>query len=335
MNGTIARSARRDGLRLRIHELTPIKETREDYEAIRLQILELFRKEIYLPLVEEFALPKTTLIKNSLSDLVDAIRSGRIQFYRGRFTGKFNSTLSRELRRIGAEWDRKQGSFAVPQSKLPADIRIAIAASEDRFRRMAAAINKRLAEMSPAEIAGKINFEKHFDSTLFKTDKKFQKSIEGITVAPQLTKEGRARIAAEYSNNMQLYIQDFAEKEITELRNRIQERSFAGFRFEGIKKEIQDSYGVSVNKAKFLAKQETSLLMTKFKQVRYQAAGVNDYKWGCVAGSAGHEVRPMHKALEGKTFQWNNPPVVNKKGERKNPGQDYGCRCFAIPLVKF
>jgi hypothetical protein len=41
----------------------------------------------------------------------------------------------------------------------------------------------------------------------------------------------------------------------------------------------------------------------------------------------------MHKALDGKRFKFSEPPVVNKKGERRNPGGDIQCRCVAIPVI--
>lgn len=101
---------------------------------------------------------------------------------------------------------------------------------------------------------------------------------------------------------------------------------------------IQDSYDVSANKAKLLALQETSLLMGKFKQVRYADSGVQEYRWGCVAGTKNHPVPPWHKALEGKIFRWDGPPITSKLGEpvhRSNSGEDFNCRCFARPIVRF
>ena len=63
----------------------------------------------------------------------------------------------------------------------------------------------------------------------------------------------------------------------------------------GLKNEIgaiQKSYGVTANKAKFLARQETKLLTTTLKEVRYVDAGVTKYKWKSVTGTAAHPVRP-------------------------------------------
>ena len=43
--------------------------------------------------------------------------------------------------------------------------------------------------------------------------------------------------------------------------------------------------------------------------------------------------RPDHRRLDGQTFSWNDPPVVDSKtGQRGHPGMDKYCRCYAEPL---
>lgn len=318
-------------------QLKPIKETTEDYEAIETKLDAWFRAEIYLPILQELGESKTTL-SNSSDALLDAIKFGRITFHQGRFTGKFNASVSKELKELGATWDRKTGAWKILLSSLPPDFEQAVRAQEQRFVRKLQAIDRKLAQILPEEITGKLQVEQLFDRSLWKVDKEFRKTVENITVAPQLTDAARKRIADEWQTNMRLWVKDFTESEITKLRKGIQKSAFAGNRYESAVKTIQDSYDVSKNKAKFLARQETSLLMTKFKETRYVDAGVEWYQWGCVSGSKNHPVRPWHKALEGKRFRWDDPPITTKAGEpirRNNPGQDYNCRCFAKPLVSF
>ena len=48
----------------------------------------------------------------------------------------------------------------------------------------------------------------------------------------------------------------------------------------------------------------------------------------------------MHKELndrseKGEVFKFSNPPIDSPNGSRHNPGQNYNCRCIAIPVVKF
>lgn len=314
--------------------LDPIKETTDDYEAIEAHIATLLKKELYEPLLKSIN-QSTRVLKNSTDDLISAIESGRITFYRGHFRGRFNAAVSRELKKTGAKWDRTQGSWKIPLSDLPIPVKDAIAASEITFKKKIDIIDRMLQKFMPAEIADKLQVQKLFDSTLWKTEKKIKDTLKNITVEPQFNPERRRSMAREYENNTRLYIKDWTQKEIVSLRKKMQHHVLKGNRYEDMIKTIQKSYGVSHNKAKFLARQETSLLMVEFKKSRYMESGVDKYIWGCVAGSPGHEVRPMHKKLEGKTFRWDDPPVVDEKGSRKNPGQDYGCRCFARPVVSF
>ena len=61
---------------------------------------------------------------------------------------------------------------------------------------------------------------------------------------------------------------------------------------------------------------------------RYKSVGVQKYRWS-TAGD--NRVRPEHKALNGKIFDWDNPPLSTGG---KHPGEDFGCRCIAIPIVE-
>ena len=324
----------------KVIELKPIKESTEDYEAIEKELRELFKREIYFPLLKELGMTKKSL-QNSMDDLLSAIQSGSITFNRGTFSGKFNASITKELKRLGATWDRKSSTFKIPSADLPIEVKNAVSASEAKFLEKLSRIDKKLESIATSTfgskemIATKLDISKQFSSAIWKVEKDFKSSVNGITIAPKLSPNQVKRISDEWSNNMQLWVQDFTAKEIKELRQDVAKSAMAGNRYGAAIKSIQDSYGVSANKAKFLARQETSLLMTKFKQTRYEEAGVNEYKWGCVTGTPKHPVRPMHKALEGKIYKWSEPPVVDEKGNRKNPGQDYNCRCFARPIVKF
>lgn len=79
-----------------------------------------------------------------------------------------------------------------------------------------------------------------------------------------------------------------------------------------------------------MARQETSLLTAKYRKLRYTDVGITKYRW-----STSHDdrVRKRHKELDGQVFDFEAPPIVNEKGDRKNPGEDFGCRCQAIPII--
>lgn len=100
-----------------------------------------------------------------------------------------------------------------------------------------------------------------------------------------------------------------------------------------IMKEIQHKYNVEKSHAKLLARDQIGKLNAAVNEAQQRDAGIEEYIW-CDCGDS--LVRDSHKALNGKRFRWDSPPVVDMKtGRRCHPGQDYQCRCRAKPVFKF
>ena len=105
-----------------------------------------------------------------------------------------------------------------------------------------------------------------------------------------------------------------------------------GSRAENMVKTIISEYGVSRRKAKFLARQETALLMSKYQEERFKDVGVTKYRWSAAMDA---RTRPDHKLLDGKIISWDSPPITNRKtGARNHAGADYNCRCVAIAIAE-
>ena len=90
-----------------------------------------------------------------------------------------------------------------------------------------------------------------------------------------------------------------------------------------------------MKKAKFLVRNETTLLTATVRDERYQGAGILKYQWSATGGKSGDgRTRTWHRILHGKTFFYASPPVIDlATGETGNPGQTYNCRCGAKPLI--
>lgn len=328
--------------------LKPIMEETSYYDKIEENIKSLFKKEFYFPVLQILNL-KQNILQNAVpTALEDAIRFDKIFYSNGSFSGNFTAEISKELRSYGATWDNQSSSYKIDLDNLPWEIKNVISTSKARFNEKLGAIDKTLSTMDPEEISKKVNIAQYFDSTLWKVEREFHKSIKNITVVPKLTKLERKKIADDWQTNMELDIKKLVESQIIELRQNVYDNVFAkGNRREALIKGLQASYDVTENKAKFWARQETNLLMAKYKETKYVEAGVPEYEWRCVhmphqpspkvPYKAG-EVRYSHGILEGKIFRWENPPITTAPGQpvrRCNPGQDFNCRCFAIPIVRF
>jgi len=100
----------------------------------------------------------------------------------------------------------------------------------------------------------------------------------------------------------------------------------SGKNMQDITADLQKRTGVAKSRAKFIARDQVSKFNGDLNQLRQKNVGINSYIWST---SLDERVRPSHAAKEGKKFSWDNPP--NDTG---HPGEDYNCRCVAIPVFQ-
>ena len=93
-------------------------------------------------------------------------------------------------------------------------------------------------------------------------------------------------------------------------------------------KEIQRAYKVELKHARLIARDQTAKLNGQIQRHQQIDAGITEYIW-CTSGD--ERVRDSHKALDGKKFSWDNPPL-NSDGRACHPGEDYQCRCIGRPV---
>lgn len=95
-------------------------------------------------------------------------------------------------------------------------------------------------------------------------------------------------------------------------------------------KEIQSAYGVDKRHARLIARDQLAKLNSDLTKKQQKDAGVGEYTWST---SGDGKVRDGHRRLNKKRFSWDDPPVVDAKtGRRCHPGEDYECRCVALPV---
>ena len=104
-----------------------------------------------------------------------------------------------------------------------------------------------------------------------------------------------------------------------------------GIRVEEVRQRIEARLGVVRSRAELIARDQTLKLYGQIQQQRQEQAGIKEYTWST---SEDERVRPDHEELDGRTFRWDDPPIVDKRsGRRAHPGGDFQCRCAAIPVL--
>lgn len=129
------------------------------------------------------------------------------------------------------------------------------------------------------------------------------------------------------SDNVDL-IKTIPKQSLGKLKEVVYQNYMNGCTTTDIVKEIQRQYGMDKRHALLIARDQTSKLNAKINKSQQTDAGINRYKW---SDSGDERVRGSHRILNGHIFNWNNPPETDG-GRRCHPGEDYQCRCCAIPV---
>lgn len=125
-------------------------------------------------------------------------------------------------------------------------------------------------------------------------------------------------------------ISSIPQELVQQIRDVLWEEISNGASVEKIAKHIQHSCKVSESRAKFIARDQVGKLQSRLTWQQQKDAGVREYIWSSVHDS---KVRQQHRKLNGKKYSWDDPPVSDPKtGRRCHPGEDYGCRCVALPV---
>jgi SPP1 gp7 family putative phage head morphogenesis protein len=115
-----------------------------------------------------------------------------------------------------------------------------------------------------------------------------------------------------------------------------------GVRVEEIRDRIQARMNVVRSRAELIARDQTLKLYGQIQEERQTQAGIEEYTWSTslderVRGNPSGiypKSHGNHWKLEGRTFRWDDPPVVDEKtGRKEHPGGDFQCRCAAIPVL--
>jgi SPP1 gp7 family putative phage head morphogenesis protein len=138
-----------------------------------------------------------------------------------------------------------------------------------------------------------------------------------------------ARIEEFVRQNVAL-ITKLGDEQAEELETLFGNLAGSGVRHEEIAKRLQERLEVGESRALLIARDQTAKLNAQMLRARHQAAGIEEYIWST---SRDADVRDMHAELDGTRHRYDDPPITDKKGNRNNPGEDFQCRCVAIPVV--
>lgn len=323
-------------------KLRPIVARQKHEKAIADKIDRFMLEQVYKPLFDILkGLPKAALKQNSGPGdaLKKAIHDGQVLYEQDHFIGTFSAKTSKDLKQLGAKWSTSRKSYQLSPDKVPADIKGEISKSRAKAIETSETITEALAKAQEKPV--EVDISQEVSATMDDLACQMEKTVTPHLEVP-MAMEGfiQDRIEKEYTNNLELDIKNWRDEAIVRLRKQVQSNAVKGFRASALVEAIQAEYGVSRNKAKFLARQETTLLTSQYRKDSYIEIGLEEYQWST---SQDRRVRDEHRVMNGRRCRWDNQNVYwdgkkwadrgNIGGVKLHPGEDWQCRCIAIPLL--
>lgn len=313
-----------------MRELKPI-EFKESYaKPIEKKIEDFFNEVLFDYLLELVDEP----LYNESSPLDGALKSGKVKYSNGLFYGKFNNKLSLELESYGAKFSKSKGGYVLENNKLPINLQQTVSRIQIRGKEQIEKAQRYLAELEQNLnwIQEKLDFADEVKTVSDGLHNQLTRTLKTVNIIPyNLTDYQVEQISQNYTNNLDKYIKGWTSDEIVKMREGFQQLVMEGATVKRMEQYILDRKDVGKRKAKFLARQETSLFVSEYQKNRLKENGVDKYKW---SASMDSRTREDHKELNGKIIFWDFPPVVDKRtGDKAHAGEYFGCRCVPIPLV--
>lgn len=291
---------------------------------------------VYSPLVMIYKNEYNSNVKlNSIDTLKTAINSGRISIdSRGYVKGKLSAVISKEIEKLGGKYVNGRYRF----KKIPQELEYTIKQLQIKKETVARQFDEYLKDMESNLKNGYIRDDDPYINEIFDNIfDEFESQIVGnfrkYMIVPKYNTEIKNQLMDNYINRIDLGIKNMLQNTITNLRKEIlEEIRNKGTAPQYLADILQNNYGFTQNKAVFIARNETSLVLANYSKARYNDLKIKKFKWQ----SAGDiKVRHLHRELNNKIFSFDNPPIIDENtGFRGLPGETYNCRCVMVPIIE-
>jgi len=285
---------------------------------------------------------------NEDNPILAALKSGKIFYENGGFktNDKFSNRLSQALIKLGARYDRWEHSYKIDMVELPKEVLNAIKQSVEEAQKKLNHIEQFLQylEYNLDQIIESLVFNDEVGTILGDVNQKVNRNINivELDLTPEQSENiqrvinknftlSKKEIEENYNNSIQKYTKKWLNERLPEIRRKVEKAVLEGYREIDVQRMLEKEYGIAERKAKFLAQNETAIMLAEIKRVSYQAMGFEHFMWQTILDA---RERPLHHKLHGKVFRFDNPPEIDERTHQRGlPGETYNCRCNLIPVM--
>lgn len=297
------------------------KEIKKIYDSIKL----FLKESLYNNITEIYKEHYKKSVYNTKQSILQLFKNEKLIVKNNVIYGDFNSYISKELRDLGLTYDKNKKGFIgiIPNDilKICEELKI----KNKRFiYDLDDYLNTYLQNLENNIETINIDYSpmiEDYKEQLINSFERFNIKSSFLTTD----------INNNYINNSKLFIKNMLFEETTKMRNELRELVEQGASNKSISQYLQDNYKMTQKKSLFIARQESSLLLSEYSKQQYLNNGIKKYIWST---SNDERVRKLHRELNNTIQEFNNPPIDDTNGKRHNPGENFNCRCVAIPILE-
>ena len=252
-----------------------------------------------------------------------ALLAGTLIIVGSSVRGTPSAAISKELRAMGGKYQSMAGGWHIPIANIPMRIRLAsMRANEIRTSWLA-----KLQGEIPKLLTPVISMTPML-AAMHALNVDVVHAVEeatGVRLFPSVPSEPSPAVV----NYLEVAFENFASIERAKLIDLTRMAANKGWTVEKLAKLLAGRQVISDDKALRMAQQAMAIGATEIKGRTFTESGYPKYRW---ITKRDVSVRASHAELDGRVFDWSDPPVVNAQGDRRHPGGDYHCRCSAQPV---
>ena len=297
------------------------KEIKKIYDSIKL----FLKESLYNNITEIYKEHYKKSVYNTKQSILQLFKIEKLIVKNNVIYGDFNSYISKELRDLGFTYDKNKKGFVgiIPNDilKICEELRM----KNKRFiYDLDDYLNTYLQNLESSIDTINIDYSpmiEDYKEQLINSFERFNIKSSFLTTD----------INNNYINNSKLFIKNMLFEETTKMRNELRELVEQGASNKSISQYLQDNYKMTQKRSLFIARQESSLLLSEYSKQQYLNNGIKKYIWST---SNDERVRKLHRELNNTIQEFDKPPIDDLNGKRHNPGENFNCRCVAIPILE-
>jgi SPP1 gp7 family putative phage head morphogenesis protein len=285
----------------------------------------------------EWAQPRAATLKGTRLPPYSAAASAKYQASLDRLVQQMQKEYNAEVRKLFRQHADEESALAMDSiNNYCAFVGALDASLASQARILFSWLGQKYAKLFASRATGMT--ERMIDSSSMASKRALGESLKkisgGITIPvpdmPGLLSEKLTAATAENVGLIKSISQQYHER-ISQLV--LRSVSTGGNGAQDIFEGIRHYDGLTENRAKLIAVDQTRKVTTAMNVERAKSVGMRRWEWVHSSGSA--QPRKLHVQYDGQIFSYDSPPIIDDStGERGFPGQLINCRCTMAPVLE-